>query len=437
MNTDLPIIKFNPKLPRLSEGEKKILKLFIEVGELVSPLYAEQEKQLRSISRDDIEKVAMKDSSALSPYTVVEKVDNKIVVTPYHIKYEKFLKPISDRLEKAARITHNKELANALRVQARALLDGSYDKATIAWLKIKPYILDISVGPVEHFDNELFSAKAVYQCWVGVVDSEGTKRLNDYKKTILGARKGALIPGERVENYENVKAKTLDVILFSGFMAQTKFVGVNMPMNLQLVEKYGSEVTIFNQTNDFRMQEQILPTFEKIFSKEFRKSFTAEDLRRGSLRYVALHELAHNYLYYKQAKDNLQDLLPCIYELTATLLGMRIAGSLLLKGVINEKQLESMIVAFICRSIYLIEQSKEKKFMINYATGGAIFINYMIESDALRQKNGIAIPNFMKIFVSLHELSFVLERLLSSGTRVDAQAFIEKYGYLKRSSSII
>lgn len=428
-----PLIQFKPKLPRLSKSEKSVLKLLIEAGKLIAPIYLEQEKQAQvKIDTKEIEEAAKKDSAILSPYTVIEKVDGKLVAIPYHIKYAAFLKPIAERLEKAASITDNIEFGKALKLQAKALLDGTYEQATIAWLKIKPYVLDISIGPVEHFDDEVFFAKAAYQAWVGVVNEEGTKRLDFYKKIILSARRKALIPGKHLDNYEKVKAKIIDVIVFSGLMARTKFVGINLPMNLNIVEEYGSEVTIFNQVNDLRLKEQIIPTFNKIFSPAFRKGFSSADLRRGSRSYVALHELAHNYLYYKNSPKNLQDLLPCIYELTATLLGMRIAGSLLLQDIITSKQLESMIVAFICRSFDLIEKNRNNKSMINYALGGAIFINFMLESGALKQKEGMAMPNFMKIFVSLQELSYIMERLLSSGTRKDAEAFIREYGDINK-----
>ena len=86
-----------------------------------------------------------------------------------------------------------------------------------------------------------------------------------------------------------------------------------------------------------------------------------------------------------------------------------------------------MIVAFICRSFYLAERRKKDKSMLSYTLGGTIFINFMLENGALKQLKGMTIPNFMKIFVSLHELSSILERLLSSGTREDAEFFVKKY----------
>ncbi len=425
----LPLIKFNPKLPRLSEGEKRVLKLLVEAGELIVPLYLKQEKpaEKQEVSKQEIEKAAKKDKSIFSPYALVEKINGKIVVTPYHIKYANYLKPIADKLNQAAKLTDNKEFGKVLQIQAKALMDGSYEKAIAAWLNIKPYILDIEIGPVSYYqDDRIFHGKAAYQAWVGVMDSEGTERLNNYKTIVLSTKRKTSSK-ERMDIYQKVQARVDDVILFSGLMARMKFVGINLPMDFNIIEKYGSQVTLFNQPNDLRMQEVILPTFNKSFSKAFKESFSKEDLRRGYLRAVALHELAHSFLYYKHASENLKDLFPVISELAATVWGMRMAGVLLLKDRITEKMLESMMVTFLCRSLYYMNQSRINNPMINYVLGGVIFVNFMLESGALKMSKDIAVVNFMKMFVSLHELSETLEFLLSSGTYKQAENFIKKY----------
>lgn len=422
-----PLILFYPDLPLLSKNELKVLDLLMDAGELVVPVYLEQERLMQnSLKREEIEKAARKDPSVLSPYTAVEKIKGKVVATPYHIKYAQLLFPIAQKLNEAAVITNNREFAKCLKIQAKALLDGSYEDAMAAWLKAKPYILTISIGPIEHYDNQLFFAKAPYQAWVGVMDKEGTEKLNNYKSIILGMDRKVFYFKKNIKNLENVKAKVLDIVLFSGLMARIPFVGMNLPMNLKMVEKYGSEVIIFNQVNDLRLRTQIVPVFNEKFSSGFRQGFSTEDLRRGSLRYVVLHELAHNYLYYKNA-TNLEELLPVLYELSATVLGLRLGGILLLKDRITNKQLESMIIAFICRSFYLIEKSKEDKSIVNYALGGAIFINFMLRNGAIKSFKGLTIPNFMKIFVSMHDLLDFLEYLLSTGTKKEAKSFIKEY----------
>ncbi len=434
MNNNQPLIQFNPKRPRLSASEKAVLKLLIEAGKLVAPLYLEQEKEAKTnrLKKEEIEKAGKKDPAILSPYTILEKVNGKIVATPYHIKYAKLLKPIADRLNEASKLTDNKEFGRFLHLKAKALLGGTYEEAVSAWLKMKPYILDICIGPFKYLDDKLFFGKASYQAWVGILDFEGTEKLNNYKSIVFTARRKT--SSERIDNLDKVIAKVDDVILFSGLIARIKFIGVNLPMDIEFVKKYGSEITLFNQPNDLRMKEQIIPTFNKIFSKAFREGFTFEDLRRANLRYVAMHELAHSFLYYKHASENLKDLFQPIFELAATILGLRVAGTLLLKDSITNKELESMIVAALCRGFYLMGNRKNHETMINYTLGWSIFINFMLDSGALKQAEGMAIPNFMKMFVALHDLSNILENLLAYGTRKDADAFVKKYGKLDNFS---
>lgn len=434
-NTEQPLVEFNPKLPRLSEDQKAVLKLLVEAGKLIVPLYKLQENQQfpganfypHDITKKEIEEAVKKNKEILSPYTLVERRNGKLIAIPFHQKYMNFLIPIANKLNKASTITENKEFGRFLRLQAKALMEGTYEEAIVARLKMKPYILDISMGPLDPFDDRLFFTKASYQCWVGVIDMERTNKFLNYKNIILGAARKALIPAERVNNHDKVKVKVEDVVLFTGQLARTKFVGTSLPYDLNIVEQHGSEVTLFNQSNDLRVKEQIIPIFNTIFSKAFKEGFNSGDLRRGYLRAVLLHELAHSYLHYRNAVKNLQDLFPYIDELAATILGLRMAGTLLLKDRITNKQLESMIVSFLCRSFYHIKTTKVSKSLLNYVIGGKIFINFMIEHGALKQSAGKIVPNFMKIFVALHELFSILERLLACGTRQEAEIFIKKY----------
>lgn len=435
------LIRFDPKLPKLTTNEKKVLKFLIKAGEMIAPLYLLQENPNslgaffypRGVSKEEIEKAAKSNPQILSSYTVVEKAGGKLTAVPYHIKYQHLLKPIADKLNEAADVTDNKQFEKVIRLQAKALLDGSYEEAIIAKLQMKPYILDFYIGPDDRLDDQLFFAKASYEAWVGVVDTEKTKIFNTYKDLILSARRKALIPSERIESNDKVNTKVENVVLLSGLLAKTMFVGMNFPTDTSIIERYGLEIVLFRQINDIRVNEQILPTFNRIFSKPFRQGFSVKELKRGNIAYIALHELAHSYLHYRNANKNLQDLFAPIRELAATALGIRVCGSLLLKEVVTTKQLESMIVAFICRSFYLAEERKADKSMLGYTLGGTVFINFMLESGALKLLRGITIPNFMKIFVSLHDLSNILEKLLSSGTRKDAELLIKRYGKISDS----
>ncbi len=435
-----PIVTFNPTLAMLSANEQEVLTLLYEAVKLVVPIYELQENHdfpganfyPKGIKKEEIERAAKKNPEILSPYTVVEKLGNKLVATPYHVKYAKLLKPITDKLNEASEITTNLEFAKCLKIQSEALLTGKYDKAILAWMKMTPYIIDINIGPVERYDDRLFFTKASYQGWLGVMDRTSTDRVNEYKDVILSARREAMMPSEKVDYYDKVQIRVDDTIIFTGLIARTLFIGVNLPNDVELMQKYGSEITIFKQTNDYRFQKYVWPTFNKFFSSEFKKSFNENNLKNGHLYSIILHELAHTYLRYRHSEKNLQDLFPIVDELSANVMGIKVCGSLMLKDMLNQKQLESIMLAFTSRNFNLVLHEKDEKSKYHYVVGSAIYLNYLFENGALKELNGVYWPNFTKMFFSISELATVLERMLSQGTRKDAEEFIKKYGNIEK-----
>ncbi len=438
-----PIIVFKSRLPKLTANEEKVLKLLVEAAELIVPIYKEQENREHKganfypadATKAEIEKAAKSDPAIFSPYTVVERHGNKFKATPYHVKFADFLKPVADKLLKAAEITENKDFSNCLKVQAKALLEGSYDEATICWMSMKPYILDINIGPVERYDDKLFFVKTAYQAWVGVIDKENTQRLNQYKEVILSARRKVAMASEKFDYYDKVQARIDNVVVFTGHIARTKFVGVNLPNNPKLMEKYGSEITLFKEMHKKRFEEALLPVFNKMFAADFKKQFSVEDFERGSLYLTALHELAHSYLRYRDSEKRLQDLFPVIDELAASVMGIKVCGSLLLKDIVTTKQLESIMLAFITRAYNFVLNESNKPERGQYVTGSAILLNFLLDNGAIKTANGISWPNFMKMFVSFDELVTILARILARGKYSDAAALVKKYGSFKNLRS--
>lgn len=433
-----PIVTFLPKLPKLTKTEKAVLKLLIEAGKLVALVYEEQENHKfpganfypHDATKEEIEKAAKMDPAILSPYTVVERKDGKLIAVPYHEKYKNLLAPVAEKLNQAAKISQNRDFAQRLQVQAETLLSGNYEKATISWMTMKPNILDMNIGPIERYDDKLFFVKTAYQAWVGVMDQKNTHKVNDYQKMILSAKRKVSMPSEKVDYYDKVQIRIDETLLFSGLIARTMFVGVNLPNDPNLMERYGSEITIFKQVNDYRFKNEILPAFEKNFSPDFKKLFTLKEIKDGSLYLIVLHELAHTYLRYRDTEKRLKDLFPIIDELAAYIMGIKVCGSLLLKDAVTTKQLEAIMLSFIARSFYLILHEKENHSKYHYVMGSIILINYLLESEAIKSSRGISWPNFMKMYFSFDELASILGRLLSWGTYSDAQAFIKKYGHM-------
>ena len=118
----------------------------------------------------------------LNPYTVVRRSAGKLTAIPYHQEYAAFVDPAALLLFEAAELSQSPALAKYLRLQAQALRTDDYYEADIAWIDLTGN-LDISIGPHETYDDQLYGQKAFYKANVLIVDQAAASQLAKYKST--------------------------------------------------------------------------------------------------------------------------------------------------------------------------------------------------------------------------------------------------------------
>ena len=435
--TDRPIVRFRVKNLDLNTEEKKVLKLLIAAAESIAPIYEKQENPKlaganfysHDATKEEILDTARNDPSILSPYTMVERdKSGKLITVPYHIKFKKELEKTSDLLRKAAKITSNKDFARRLYLQADALLDGSYEVSDIYWITMKPYKIDIAIGPIDRLDDRLFFRKTSFEAWVGVMDETKTKKAKVIQQAIYEVRRKSFTSSQKANFLDKTQLRVDKTLIFSGLFARGMFTSNSLPVDPQLMEKYGIEIPLFDTSLDIKFAKQHYPIFERVFEKNFQKDYSKEMLREGSFRNVLLHEIGHSLLRFKDAETRLKELFPVIDELSATIFGIKSCGSLVLKGIMSEKELEAIMIMFICRAFTWWIDSQKEKSVEAFAIGHTIALNHFLSNGAIKEANGISWPNFSKMFLGIEELADALEALISIGRYQDAKEAIEKYG---------
>lgn len=437
---NLPIVEFPVKNLNLTISENTVLKKLLEAAKSIAPIYQKQEnpKNLganfypHDATKEEISNAARKNPGILSPYTMVERNGKgKLVAIPYHIKFRKDLEKVARLLREAAKLTQKKDFASRLELQASSLLDGSYEASDIYWLSMKPYKIDFVIGPIERYIDKLFFKKCAYQSWVGIMDEKLTKDAVAFKDYIVSARRKVLAPSEKIDFLDKIQIRVDDTLMFSGLIARFMFTSSNLPNDVSLMEKHGSEITIFNPSFEIKFKEEHHPIFHAVFESSFQQGYPADVLKLGSLRNSYLHEISHPLLRYRDAERRLREFFPIFDEISASVYGVKACGSLLLKDVICQKELEAIMVMFIARAFsWWISYLKEHS-VVHYAQGFAIALNFFLDNGAIRESRGFSWPNFTKLFVSINELADALERILAVGTYEDAQKFIEKYASLE------
>lgn len=441
MDSSTFVHEFNIKIKSLSlsKEEESVLGKLIAAGRLIGEIYKKQFNPdylgsnfyPHDATFEEIEKAAQKDKKILDPYTVVER-NNKgdLVAVPYHQKYAKELAPVIKLIKKAADEAGNKEFKRYLHARAKSLKDGTYEETDIIWLTSKVFKINFVIGPIERYDDKLFFRKCSYQSWVGVLDDKATQEAINFRDVIFSSKRKIIAPNEKIRLQEKVTLRVDKTLLFSGLISRFMFIGTNLPNDVKIMEKYGSVVTIFQTSLEEKFEQQHYPIFKQVFEKSFQELYTKEQLRLGSLRNILVHEIAHPLLRFREAEDRLKNLFPVIDEIVAYVYGVKSCGLLLLKDIITQKELEAIMVMFLCRAFTWWEDYQKDKGVIQYLQGYAIALNFLFETGAIREHNGIFWPNFTKFFVCLEELASVLERILAEGTYSEAKNFLARYGSL-------
>ncbi len=430
------IKEFNVDTSYLTKEELEALKKLVEAAELIADVYAIQLRDgfyPKGATRHEIEKAAAKNPAILSPYTVVERdKSGNLVAIPYHEKYKDLLIPVAKKLTEAAQIaTSHNDFRKALLAQAKSLLEGNYDQAQIAWLKINPYILDIVIGPLERVEDNMFFVKRSYQAWVGMMDKNITDRINGLKEIVFSARRQVL-PSEGVDFMDKTQLRADETIIMSGMIANYNYTATTLPNDIEILEKYGSEGWVFLPLVRKNFEDCQYPLFNLIFAPFFKNSFSQGQLLRGYQLLIAIHEIARIVVRYRFATDRLKELYPIFNEAAIEALAIKMAGTMLLKDVISQKEMEAVLVMFVTRMFDgYFEKMDQKSASEPLVQSNAIMLNSLISKGSLQlTKDGMSWPNFTKMYIAVAELADELEKILAEGTYKDA------YNYMQKSSSL-
>ena len=79
-------------------------------------------------------------------------------------------------LNQAADSTSNESLKTFLRLRAQAFLINDYYASDVAWMKLDAPI-DVTIGPYETYNDDLFGYKAAFEAYVTLRDEQETAKL--------------------------------------------------------------------------------------------------------------------------------------------------------------------------------------------------------------------------------------------------------------------
>ncbi len=420
-------------LATLSSSEKKILPILIDAAKAIDKIFQKQENPVnnganfypRDATKTEIAEEAQKNSKIFSPFTIVKRNQKgKLIAVDYHVEYKNDLAPIAKLLKKAAGISENATFKNYLIAVADALVHGNYSQADKAWTGTKKNNLDIEIGPYERYLDKLFFIKRAYQASVCIVDHEKSEKASTIRDIIYAS----VSPNShRIISPTTTNIEVRESFIFSGFLGRALFTQQHLPSDSDSVERYGSRILGYLSSLNYKFDKIIYPIFCAVFEKSFRERYTKDLIKKGCYYRVLLSGIVQHLHRYRNSRTRLKELFPIFDEANVAASGIEHAKHLVLKGVMDQKELEAMMIAQICWGFSEFVIARKNSTRDVYLKGDAMIFNFLIREGALLEKDGISWPNFAKMFFEMENLSSIFTRILEEGNYMDAQEFLAKY----------
>jgi peptidase M49-like protein len=368
------------------------------------------------MSKAEFEQANFADKKGL--YSVVRRDQNgKLMTIAYSEQYSDKINRIAAILEKAATFANDKEFANYLSLRAEALRSDDYQTSDFAWMDMKNNLIDVVIGPIETYEDQLFGYRAAFESYVLLKDQSWSKKLARYAQYLPELQKGlpvakkykAEVPGSDAD------LNAYDVIYYAGHAnAGGKTIAINLPNDEQVQLQKGTRRLQLKNAMRAKFDAIMLPIAEQLIVPEQRENVTFTAFFANTM----FHEVAHG-LGIKNTLNNkgtvrqaLKEHASALEEGKADILGLYMIRQLLAKGAINEGTLQDYYTTFltgIFRSV---------RFGASSAHGKANMVrfNYFSEQGAFTQnEQGLYRINVEKMTAAINSLSKLILTLQGNG----------------------
>ncbi len=286
-------------------------------------------------------------------YSLVKRnEDGNLYTVPYSEAYKAELTQASALLRQAAELADNEEFANYLTLRADALLSNDYYASDMAWMDMKMNPVELVIGPIESYEDQLFGYRAAFESYVLLKDMAWSERLAKFAQFLPELQKGLPVPAEYKAEMPGSDAdlNAYDVIYYAGHSnAGSKTIAINLPNDERVQLAKGTRRLQLKNAMRAKFDQILLPIADELISPEQRDHITFDAFFANTM----FHEVAHG-LGIKNTLDGsstvraaLKEHASALEEGKADILGLYMVQSLLEKGEITEGVLEDYYVTFM------------------------------------------------------------------------------------------
>jgi hypothetical protein len=311
----------------------------------------------RDMSTEEFEAAAARSPAVgkalRNQYTVIRRdTAGALVAVPYHRIFADQILPAVAKLREAAGLAEDPGLRRYLQLRAQALETDDYQASDLAWLDMKDNTIDVVIGPIETYEDQLFGSKAAYEAFVLVKDKEWSGRLARYAAMLPSLQSELPVPAayKRERPGSDSDLNAYDAVYYAGDAnAGSKTIAINLPND--------EEVQLRKGTRRLQLKNAMQAKFDKILVP-IAGELIAEDQRRhinfdAFFSNVMFHEVAHGLGIKKTiggkgtVREALKEQGGALEEGKADILGLFMITQLHQRGELKGQDLDDNYVTFL------------------------------------------------------------------------------------------
>lgn len=384
----------------------------------------------KDMSRKEFEKAAALDPTLSSLYSVVVRdADERLKSVPYHEAFNDQMERASAALQAAAGLAEDSGLKNYLELRSQALLTGEYQESDLAWMDMKDNRVDIVIGPIETYEDQLFGYKAGAEAYLLVKDLDWSERLSRYASLLPMLQKGLPVPDRYKQETPGTDSdlNAYDVIYYAGDSnAGSKTIAINLPNDEEVQLSRGTRRLQLKNSMRAKFDKILVPIAGLLIDPDQRNHVTFDAFFANTM----FHEVAHG-LGIKNTLDGnstvrnaLKEHASALEEGKADILGLYMVTKLQEEGELDV-DVEDNFVTFMA-SIF-----RSVRFGASSAHGRANMIrfNFFTEREAIirNEDTGTYQADFEKMTAAMNALTKKILTFQGNGDYEGVNDFVDEY----------
>jgi len=370
-------------------------------------------------------------------FTVIRKDKaGKFAIVKYSDEYRNELQKLSKLLKEAANATDNASLKKFLNLRADAFLSNDYLASDFAWMDLDSPV-DVTIGPYETYNDELFGYKAAFEAYVNVRDQKETEKLNFFGKHMQELENNLPLDAK----YRNPKVGAIApmVVVNQVYGAGDGNMGVqtaayNLPNDERIIRERGSKRVMLKNVQEAKFEATLTPISKLVLRPADQKDLDFDSFFTHILAHEIMHGLGpHATTQNGQPstpRQDLKDAYSTIEEAKADVTGLWALAYMMDKGQLKESLGQGTAAERKLYNTYLASAFRTLHFGLtdSHARGMAIQMNYLLDKGGfVSHGDGTFSVDFAKIKGAVADLDREFLTIEALGDYARAQDLMKRY----------